>query len=71
MTEEKKCCKFFKWFVLVAIVINTIFLGGIYCSLYKMARFCGGVKSAKICPLTGKALKGSPAGEWKGSGTQQ
>ena len=69
MSEDKKCetkcCGFFKWFLVALLLLNTYFLGGIWCAITHGCKmgdgkgsFCPFHKmgSNKMCPITGKML---------------
>lgn len=71
MSDEKKCetkCGgFFKWVFIALLLLNTYFLGGIWCALthgcmtgYGQGSFCPFSRkdSGKMCPITGKMMGG-------------
>ncbi len=53
--DNGKCCKGTKIFVMILLLLNTFFLGSIWCKLVVQPK-CG-VKSGKMCPLFGQASK--------------
>ena len=76
MGEDTKCenqgckccsCKAGKWLVMLILLLNTFFLGGIWCAVTK-----GCATKGKICPVTGKMMGGSmmDASQQQGSATQ-
>ena len=59
---------FFRIIVVLLLLVNTFFIGGIWCAMtyqtcgYKKASFCPLSKKTmgKICPITGKQLQAFP-----------
>lgn len=67
---NKKCCGFWKSFLVIILLLNTFFIGSIWCTLKYgyggKASFCPFGMKGKVCPITGKSLdeyKGSMMGE--------
>lgn len=73
---SEKNSQLFKGFVVILLLMNTFFIGSMWCSMQscgeKICPLSGSKKDGKICPLTGKTLdaKGS-ASEVKGSVSNQ
>ena len=62
---NKTCCncgcgsKFLKWFLVVILLLNTFFIGSIWCSMkcgYGKNSFCPFSGKAKVCPISGKTM---------------
>ena len=62
---EGKCCGFIKGVIITLLILNTFFLGSIWCKVVVQSNggvcFLGKSKVGKFCPLTGKPISKNTA----------